>query len=452
VSTGSIDRQESEDRFRRAAIAKVALMLKTATIHQLGNAAFVRPIAELLDLINPFLSQGEAVRIQAVGENFFLNNELVRLDFSSYESGQTLRQLLKRVGVDEIAFLQPLSDPELRAFLQLFQRHIRSKTPTNLASEAIGKITLRRILNATNTQMVEIDERQNLLRAYVVLGLTIKNAIEDLRRGKSISVARLRRAIHGLATASLDHESLLVAMTRFPSLCGEVEFHLAGVTALVMLMGRRLSLARPALTELCLAAVLHDVGRAELPIATDDTSPSDASLVAELERVPIRSFLQVCRGNLGPEILSYASITHEHQLPLAREPSATARMIAVPCAFDLLTTPSPVRRALPPDQALQLIQEKAGKRFDPTVAALFASTVGLFPAGTAVELSSGETALVMEVPADPSAYAQPTVKVIRDARGAPADMILDLSRSTARIVRTIDAAMENINSAQFLMA
>jgi len=60
-------------------------------------------------------------------------------------------------------------------------------------------------------------------------------------------------------------------------------------------------------------------------------------------------------------------------------PGALARLIAVPCRFDLLTSAKPPRKPLAPDQALRLVQEQAGVRFDPLVVRLFVQTIGLFP-------------------------------------------------------------------------
>src|SRR5215472_11872621 len=110
---------------------------------------------------------------------------------------------------------------------------------------------------------VEFDERQNLLRAFIVLALAIKNALAETARNQPPRFARVRRAIHGLADASRDHSALLVAITRFPTFSGDVEFHLASTAALTMLMGRRLGLSRSALSELCISAALHDLARDE---------------------------------------------------------------------------------------------------------------------------------------------------------------------------------------------
>jgi hypothetical protein len=440
--------EEAIDRFRRQVVVRISLLLKTTTLHALSNAALQRPIADALETIHAATSgEVEPLRLQTVGESFFVNNEIVRLDFASFESGETLRKILKRVGASEIAFHHPPSEPELRGFLELFQRYFRSKTPAELCQAATGKFTLRPIRSAVHAGFVEIDDRQNLLRAYVLLALAIKSAAEDTKKKRAPRIAQLRRAIHGLADASLDLGGLLVAITRFPSLSGEPEFHLASTTALVLLMGRRLGLSRPALSELCLAAALHDLSRADRMEANGE----HAELAHRIDAVPLESALRIAGGDVGPEILAYACAALEHRLPLERNPCASARIIAVACAYDLLTESSPIRAAIAPDHALSLIRAHAD-RFDPIATELFASVAGVFPPGTLVRLSSGETGVVLEPPIDARHFAQPPVKMVKDAYGRASDQSVDLSRTPTRIVEVLDPDEADIHPAQVLFA
>src|SRR5262249_40909780 len=142
-----------------------------------------------LETLKQGLAEGEPLRVQVVGESFFINSEIVRLDFSSYESSESLRKMLKRVGASEIAFNQLPSEVELRAFLELFQRYFRSNRPAELCEAAEGAITLRPIKHAIEGQTVEIDERQNLLRTFVVLTLAIKNALNETAKNKPARIA-----------------------------------------------------------------------------------------------------------------------------------------------------------------------------------------------------------------------------------------------------------------------
>jgi HD-GYP domain-containing protein (c-di-GMP phosphodiesterase class II) len=431
---------------RRALMTKVTVTLKLATTHELTNAALHRPIEEMIAAVNAEL-QGGDLQLQAVGDNVFINQELVKVDYRTYEVAQTLRTIMKRLGVGEISFKSELSVPEARQFLEVFQQFYRSKTPTQIVQHAFPKIGLRPIKARSSDKQGEIDERQNVLRTYAVLTLAIKQQVLSLSRDVPLRAARIRRAIHGLADATVGHESLLIGLTRHQAFSGELWDHLAAVTGMCLLMGRRMGLHRVALSELCVSAALHDIGRANVR--------ADEGAERQKSRTPLLSVLAICSGELTPEVLGYARTARDIEVDASSTaplPSAIARVIAVPCAFDLLVAPGPGARGVSPDRALRLILDRAGARFDPAVARLFAAILGLYPIGTTVRLSSGELAIVMEVPSDFAAYDRPVIKVIRDA-GGPSDRIIDLAQQPGlSIVESVDPVEERINPAHFLFA
>jgi HD-GYP domain-containing protein (c-di-GMP phosphodiesterase class II) len=427
-------------------MTRVTVTLKLATTHELTNAALHRPTEEMVAAVNSEL-QGGDLQLQVVGDNVFINQELVKVDYRSYEVAQTLRAIMKRLGVGEISFKDALSVAEARQFLEVFQQFYRSKTPNQILQHSFPKIGLRPIKARSSDKQGEIDERQNVLRTYAVLTLAIKQQVVAVTHDVPLRAARIRRAIHGLADATVGHESLLIGLTRHQAFSGELWDHLAAVTGLCLLMGRRMGLHRVALSELCVSAALHDIGRASIP--------AGEAADREKSRTPLLSVLGICSGELTPEVLGYARSARDIDLDVVSvspAPSAIARVIAVPCAFDLLVAPRPGARGVSPDRALRLIVDRAGGRFDPAIARLFAAILGLYPIGTTVRLSSEELAIVMEVPSDSAAYDRPVVKVIRDA-GGPADRIVDLAEQRGlSIVESVDPVEERINPAHFLFA
>jgi HD-GYP domain-containing protein (c-di-GMP phosphodiesterase class II) len=448
----------AEQRLRRELLNRVAVTLRLSTVHELANAAMARPIRDLLTHVGSMLDGGEALRVQSIGDNFYLNNEAIKLDFTSVQSALMLRTIFKRCRINEIAFLAPPDEDELRGFLSAFQKHYRSKMPASFATERFPKIAIRAIEKAEEGALdAEIDERQNLLRNYALLSIAVRQTLDAWSAGKPPRLARLRRAIHGLADATIGHESLLVGVSRFPNLTGDVAFHLASVTALVLLMARRLGVSREVLSDLCLAALLHDAGRTELP-ALLEAGNSESELEAALARVPLTSVLRICAGDLSSQVLYCAAVSYEHTLRVdgggtQAKPSSSARLVSVACAFDLLVSPRPPARGVLPDQALRIILDHSGSKFDSNVTRLFAATVGLYPVGTTVKLSGGEIGIVMEVPGDPATFAKPRVKVIRGPSG-PTDYILELDRADVgvHIVESIDPIDLDLNVPHFLLA
>ncbi|HMC36722.1 MAG TPA: hypothetical protein VKK30_02515, partial [Actinomycetota bacterium] len=77
-------------------------------------------------------------------------------------------------------------------------------------------------------------------------------------------------------------------------------------------------------------------------------------------------------------------------------------------------------------QALNVIQAAAGRGYDPRVVRVFVRTLGLFPIGSLVRLTTGETGVVVRN--HDRLLARPVVRLILDAAGDPAELReLDLS-------------------------
>jgi HD-GYP domain-containing protein (c-di-GMP phosphodiesterase class II) len=449
------DNSEAEEAARkgRELLTRVTLMLRLAAIYDLANEAMQPAIDGARRAVNVLVEEVGEIAIQIMGENIFLNREVLKLTSTTFEVAQQFRVVMRRLAVGEIAFKSELTEEDCRAFLAVFQDHYRSRTPENFQAEKFSTISVRVIDKATEDALAgQIDTRQNVVRTYALVMLAIEDVIHRLEVGKPPRLSQLRRAIQGLADASKEHASLVIGLTRSPNLRGTVAQHLTAVAALTLLMGRKLGLSKRNLCNLAMAGALHDVGR------NDMAAPDAEALQEELNKVPVRSVLAICKSGVTKERLLWSTVACENHRPMLEDqatfqPSAFARLVAVPCTFDLLTATTLGGKAILPDQALRLIQDQAGKRFDERVTRLFTSLVGLYPVGTTVKLSGGQLAVVTEVPADPADFIRPRVKVIRE-NGNAADYLLDLKTAdpNQRIVETVDAVEEAVNVSHFLLA
>ncbi len=420
-------------------VKDTALLLKLAQVHALENKIFDGPVRGLVQVLE---KAGTDVVLVSMADTTFVNGVLARLRGSLAESADMLRKALERVDLQELTFERGITEAELREFLAQYQAAFRSPTPAETAREIKGRVRVRGIQGSlTSGPAFQIDARQNVLRTFARLAVTTQEALAAAQAGQTFRSTNLRRAVQSLADAAVDHESLLAGITRFPNFRGELHYHLTSVAALTLLMAMRLELPKAVLAEVTMAALFHDLGR---------VSDDDAMLA------PIRGLLKLSE-HVSPEAMVQASAAFEAGLPphshQVWNPGALGRLIAVPCRFDLLTGGKPPRRPLAPDQALRMIQDQAGVKFDPLVVRLFVQTVGLFPVGTTVRLSGGQLAIVLEVPHEAVNFARPVVKVVRDEAG-PADYTLDLANDPggATIVASVDAVDEGVNPPHFLLS
>lgn len=447
------DEGDAQQKFARTLLSRTAIALKLCTMHALDNAAMVSPISNLIETVTQGVNESGTLVLQIVSDNFFLNGEVIKLDFSSYEAGQTMKALLNRVGAQELAYLDIPSPVALRELLGKYQEHARSSLPTGMLQEKFEVFRLRAISKAEQEALAPtLDAKRTLLRAYAHLGLVIEGQLQLMKQGKHPRMARVRRAIHGLSDAAEGQEPLLTALTRFDAFSGAVHFHLTAVTALTLLLARKLGLSRAALAEVCMAAALHDFALDEVPPPRDERDTREE--IEAQRRVPLRTLLRLTEVALGSDALERLAATYEVVTKPVPGHTAFGHLIAVPCVFDRLTRPKAPRKAMLPDQALRLLYNQVNLRFDERIVRLFAGVMGLYPVGSTVKLSSGELAIVVQVSGEPAGFAKPRVKVFRTPQGQPADYLVDLMAPGEKrgIAQSVDPSEVQLNVPQFLLA
>lgn len=438
---------------RPVIMQRVAQVLKAAQVHALTNQLLRTGVAQLHEAVRA-QQNNEPLKVLWVSGAMFVNGALVNQGVGVAHTIETFKKLFERLKVHEVSFDATVSEADIFAFLEVFQKHWHSPTPDAVVHEpgpirfrALGKKEVDALAAGT------IDHRQNVLRAYARLAMLTKVVVDHAKDRQPFKVAMVRRAIQQLADASQGTEGLLAGLTRFPNLQGDLHFHLVATAALTLMMGRKLELGKVALVDLVQAALLHDLARFDFTAVGADLE-ARSLLSTEL---PTRSMLNVAALGLNREGLVAATSAFECSLPVSGsnalfQPGAIARLIAVPAFFSRLTSPQPPRKAFAPDQALNMIRRRAGTVFDPDVVKLFIATVGLYPVGSTVRLSSGELAVVLQAPTNPADGARPVVKLFQGPSG-PMDAVVDLATDPSRrhVVEALPP-VESVNPMPLLLA
>lgn len=181
--------------------------------------------------------------------------------------------------------------------------------------------------------------------------------------------------------------------------------HAMNVAVVSLLMGRTFSLDDAAMADLGVGALLHDVGKIDLPerIRHADERFSAADVQAWREHVP----LGVGHGRrMGLSEGALQVIAHHHEFADgtgfperigADRMSAAARVVSLVNRFDNLCNPSVLARALTPHEALSTMFAQARSKFDATMLNAFIRMMGVYPAGSVVQLTDDRYALVVSV-------------------------------------------------------
>lgn len=216
--------------------------------------------------------------------------------------------------------------------------------------------------------------------------------------------------------------------------------HALNVAVISLLMGRTLGLAAAEMLDLGVGALLHDIGK--LDVADRFRHAEDGFSAAELgayrDHVG-KGVLLGQRMTLAPGALAVLAQHHEQvdgsgfpQRLRGDRMAMGARIVAIVNRYDNLCNPASRTLALTPHEAVAMLFAQGRARFDAGVLAAFIRMMGVYPAGSLVQLTDDRYALVVGVnssrPLKPRVLVHDTAPV-RGRAEAGGPQLLDLERS-----------------------
>jgi putative nucleotidyltransferase with HDIG domain len=233
--------------------------------------------------------------------------------------------------------------------------------------------------------------------------------------------------------------------------------HAMNVAVVSMLMGRFQGLGAVELQELGVGALMHDVGKLELPERARHVD--EASGTDQLQAYRRHVELGVAHARrMGLSAGATQVLAQHHEMidgsgfpgRLAGDGIAVAaRIVALVNRFDNLCNPAVLARARTPHEALSLMFAQARSQFDAALLNGFIRMMGVYPAGSVVQLTDDRYALVVSV--NPQRPLKPRV-LVHDAR-VPLDEALVLDLETVPelgIRRSLRAAQLPTATLQYL--
>jgi putative nucleotidyltransferase with HDIG domain len=230
--------------------------------------------------------------------------------------------------------------------------------------------------------------------------------------------------------------------------------HSMAVSALMVSLARTLDFDEDKVRIAGMAGLLHDVGKAQVPLAIlNKAGTLDDEEWKTMRSHPERGHAMLREtGGVTPAVLDAVLHHHEkidgsgypHKLPGAQI-TELARMTAICDVYDAVTSDRAYKPGWQPTVAVRKMTEWVG-HFDATMFKAFVRTVGIYPIGSLVRLKSQRLAVVIDH--DPAHLLQPTVKAFFSLRSkmhvAPEVVRLDKANNGDRIVGFEDPAAHGI--------
>jgi HD-GYP domain-containing protein (c-di-GMP phosphodiesterase class II) len=426
----------------------IATALRSLQLYPLENQTVVTALAELDFITRELLGVEEQITVRFVGDFFFVNDLRLRVDLQSYATYGTVGRALARHGIGELEVFRGATVPEWTALLALVNAEPDPEDRFGAFLERLGRTAVLHLAvgpdRESEPDMRDEESRRMAKRAYAQTVAVAREVMGGMRMGKGVSLRPVKRAVQSIVDQVLSNETSIIGLTALRDYDEYTFTHSVNVCIFSVALGKKLGLGKHQLYELGLGALLHDVGKARMPLELiNKTGPLTAEEFEVLQEHPAEGLLSMfdMRG-LAELPLRAMLMAYEHHMKVdqtgypvsarPRNPTLFGRIVAVADGFDAATTKRSYQaQPWPPDRVLKEMRDNPARGFDPLLVKAFVSMTGIYPVGSVVILDTFELAVVCERSRLPDAMHQPIVQVIYDSMGVRVDppRRLDLSET-----------------------
>jgi len=285
----------------------------------------------------------------------------------------------------------------------------------------------------------------------------VVSMFQEVRMGKAISAESANELVDEISSSVMRNPGALISLARLKTADDYTYMHSVAVCALMVSLARQLKLDEKQIRDAGMAGLLHDLGKAMIPMEilnkpgklTDEEFDLIKSHPAEGHRLLVEG------GTVGEIPLDVCLHHHEkidgrgypHQLK-DEQISLFAKMGAVCDVYDAITSNRPYKAGWDPAESIRKMTEWCNGHFDTRVFQSFIKSIGIYPVGSLVRLSSGRLAVVTEQ--SEKSLLTPNIKVFfsTKANAYIQPEVINLSRpgTTEKIVSREDAVTWGIKN------
>ncbi len=259
--------------------------------------------------------------------------------------------------------------------------------------------------------------------------------------------------VNGFIDSVFRNESAAAAISKLKSFDKYTYTHCINVSILGVILGKKLGYSRQKLQLLGMAGMFHDVGKAVIPDAVLNKPGKLNEKEMNIMRThPLRGFEILKNQKDIPEEVLRAALEHHEKFDGSGYPrglkgdeiSEFSRLLTVVDVYDALTSKRVYKDPLPPGKVLAMMYQWRVSDFHPNIVEEFIKSLGVYPVGSFVQLSSGDHGVVIDLNAtDP---LRPKVKVVYDGalRQVPVSEV-DLAEGDLTVAGVINPENHKIN-------
>ncbi|HEU4699892.1 MAG TPA: HD domain-containing phosphohydrolase [Gemmatimonadales bacterium] len=422
----------------RALLLTLYAALRSLKLYPVENATVQKALDDLQASAEGLLGFEPDIELRLAGDFLFVNATRLRLELDNYAS---FSHILKVLRTFDIGTLRVRAGVERREWQILLSQVLSIGERTNVEDRfeellarmgEAGLVHFELERGSPDQEALEesAEAREVAKRTYAQGVAVTRDLVTGVRLGRTPNVKRVKRAVQVIVDQVLNNETSLVGLTTIRDYDEYTFSHSVNVCIFAVALGKKLGLSKVQLYDLGLAALLHDVGKARIPL--EILNKAGGLNEQEWRIMQAHPWLgALTLFNLrGYEEIPYRAVlvAHEHHMksdltgyPRAARPRTLgifSRIVAVADGYDAATS----RRAyqtvpIEPDQVLREMWTNPRRGYDAVLVKALINLVGIYPVGTCVILDSLEVGIVAAPAAEGGQLNRPMVRIAIDADG-----------------------------------
>lgn len=350
----------------------------------------------------PFVTQG-----------FFIQNA---------EEIEQLRKFCEYVLVDSRRSIKPTVQRARQTHTQVREKPVE-KISTDRKREPVEKIFKGRTIKPYQDNSAWEEEHPRAREALDQLVNDVDEIFDEVGGGEKLNVVRLRKSVEPIVDSISRNPDAALWVARLKRHDSYTYKHSLGASIWAVSLGRQLGLPKHDLRSLSMGCMLMDVGKLRI---TPELLQAERELTTE-EMAEVASHvthgLEIVQesGILNQDVIDMVAHHHERYdgtgYPAGLRHSEIppfARIAAIVDTYDAITSLRSYAEPVSPSDAIKLLYKSRDEEFQAELVEAFIQAIGIYPAGTLVELSSGEVGVV--VAEYRTRRLRPKVMVLLDAQ------------------------------------
>ncbi|MBI4845037.1 MAG: HD-GYP domain-containing protein [Candidatus Omnitrophica bacterium] len=404
-------------------VKNFSLLITESFLYPMEHPNVIAQASRVFSQLSVFFDEQEEINID-ISEGQFAFDGIPLYEIKQFT--EKTAQLLQAKQITSISFKKELPPKSLARLISLF---IEKSPPLDaqaiqkaLEKEGMFKIVIEKVRPIENKNVDMLPSFDKIYGSSVEANKLVYSVLHS--GNKIIPMDVVEKIAQDITAMILKDDLSGLALTSLRNYDEYTFTHSANVAILSVALTRTFISDSLTLNSLAKAALLHDIGKINIPIEilnkpgklTDEEwlimkehPVNGAKIIEQQSHVDQLSVIIALEHHMKYDLSGYPNISQITQLhPLAS-------LVNICDVYDAITSKRPYKKPLSPDKTLAIMMRLIGCDFDPQFFKIFIQMLGIYPVGSLVRLNTKEYAITKKV--HPQALLMPEIKIIMDSKG-----------------------------------